>query len=222
MKKAILFGSIGTLAETSHLQRHAFNGAFAEAGLDWHWDEHTYHGLLKRSGGKQRIEAYAQSVGMNVDAAQLHARKSALFQEALSDTELPLRPGVQSMLVEAQARRIPVALATCTSRSNIGGILQATGLSEGTFACIVDRSIIQEAKPAPDAFTKALELLELNASDAVAIEDNPDGARAALDAGLACVVTAGAAHQESLFPPEAIMTSLVTFEQLGMASNTQS
>ena len=36
--KAILFGSIGTLIETSDLQREAFNQAFKEAGLDWYWD----------------------------------------------------------------------------------------------------------------------------------------------------------------------------------------
>lgn len=32
--KAILFGSIGTLIETSDLQRESFNEAFKEAGLD--------------------------------------------------------------------------------------------------------------------------------------------------------------------------------------------
>ena len=33
--KAILFGSIATLIETSDLQREAFNQAFKEAGLNW-------------------------------------------------------------------------------------------------------------------------------------------------------------------------------------------
>ena len=37
--KAILFGSIGTLAETSDLQRNAFNEAFKISGLNWFWDE---------------------------------------------------------------------------------------------------------------------------------------------------------------------------------------
>ena len=35
--KAILFGSIGTIVETSELQRKSFNQAFSEAGLDWNW-----------------------------------------------------------------------------------------------------------------------------------------------------------------------------------------
>ena len=37
--KAVLFGSIGTLAETSDIQRNSFNEAFKISGLDWVWDE---------------------------------------------------------------------------------------------------------------------------------------------------------------------------------------
>ena len=36
--KALLFGSIGTLIESSNIQRNSFNEAFKEAGLDWYWD----------------------------------------------------------------------------------------------------------------------------------------------------------------------------------------
>ena len=58
--KAILFGSIGTLIETSDLQREAFNQAFKEAGLDWYWDQEDYTKLLKKSGGTKRIEDFAE------------------------------------------------------------------------------------------------------------------------------------------------------------------
>ena len=36
--KALIFGSIGTLIESSNIQRNSFNEAFKEAGLDWYWD----------------------------------------------------------------------------------------------------------------------------------------------------------------------------------------
>ncbi len=36
--KAILLGSIGVVAETSDIQRRAYNTAFKEAGLDWVWE----------------------------------------------------------------------------------------------------------------------------------------------------------------------------------------
>ena len=49
--KAVLFGSIGTLIETSDIQRKSFNLAFKKAGLDWYWGRETYCILLKKSGG---------------------------------------------------------------------------------------------------------------------------------------------------------------------------
>ena len=56
--KAILFGSIGTLIESSNIQRNSFNEAFKEAGLDWYWDEQDYKILLKKSGGTKRVEDF--------------------------------------------------------------------------------------------------------------------------------------------------------------------
>ena len=46
--KALLFGSIGTLIESSNIQRNSFNEAFKEAGLEWYWDdnERVYTPLL--------------------------------------------------------------------------------------------------------------------------------------------------------------------------------
>jgi phosphoglycolate phosphatase-like HAD superfamily hydrolase len=58
---AVLFGSIGALADTSELQREAFNDAFRAHGLDWTWSRDEYQQLLAESGGEQRIAAYAES-----------------------------------------------------------------------------------------------------------------------------------------------------------------
>jgi phosphoglycolate phosphatase-like HAD superfamily hydrolase len=60
---AILFGSIGTIADTSELQRQAFNQAFKAHGLDWCWDREEYLTLLEKSGGQKRIADYAGSTG---------------------------------------------------------------------------------------------------------------------------------------------------------------
>lgn len=57
--KALVFGSIGTIVETSRLQHDAFHAAFAQHDLDWHWDLPTYQEMLKISGGAKRISAFA-------------------------------------------------------------------------------------------------------------------------------------------------------------------
>ena len=65
--KAIIFGSIGTLVETSDIQRQSFNQAFKEIGLDWYWDKNNYKNLLKKSGGRNRVEYFANINQNTVD-----------------------------------------------------------------------------------------------------------------------------------------------------------
>ena len=58
--KALLFGSIGSIVETSEIQRKSFNKAFKKYGLDWNWTKREYLSLLNKSGGKDRISRYAK------------------------------------------------------------------------------------------------------------------------------------------------------------------
>ncbi|NBB98228.1 MAG: HAD-IA family hydrolase [Alphaproteobacteria bacterium] len=196
--KALIFGSIGTLAETSHLQRKAFNDAFAAHGLNWNWDEDTYATLLRRAGGRDRIARFAQAQGETVDAASLHKLKSRLFQQALA-RGVSLRPGVAETLALARARGWRLALATSTSAANVDAVLSATGLTRADFATVLDATHALPAKPAPDVFHAALAALDLQAQDALAIEDNPDGFHAARAAGLACLAVPGALHATADF-----------------------
>ena len=82
--KAILLGSIGTVADTSDMQLDAFNQAFKMHGLAWTWSPDEYSKMLKVSGGTKRIQQYAYSLGEEVNAAQIHLTKTQIFQSTLS------------------------------------------------------------------------------------------------------------------------------------------
>lgn len=170
---AILFGSMGTLVETSEMQRQAFNDAFAEAGLDWDWDVETYRRLLERPGGQARIERYAAERGESVDAAALHRRKTALFDREIEEGALELRPGVLDVLDMARDVEIPVGLATSTSRENLDVMFSATTgqLTEERFAFVGDASMAARPKPAPDIYLAALKALGIGAAECIVIED---------------------------------------------------
>ena len=56
--KAILLGSIGTVADTSDMQLDAFNQAFKMHNLSWTWSPDEYSKMLKVSGGAKRIQQY--------------------------------------------------------------------------------------------------------------------------------------------------------------------
>ena len=104
--KAILFGSIGTLIETSDLQRESFNEAFKEAGLDWYWDQEDYRLLLKQSGGTKRIEDFAEKNNTTVEAQKIRERKTHIFNQKLLTEQLMPREGVIDVIEYAKNNQI--------------------------------------------------------------------------------------------------------------------
>ena len=79
----MLFGSIGTLVETSEIQRKSFNEAFKKKGLNWYWTKEEYIKLLNKSGGSDRIKEYAKKKNTKVNAKQLRDLKTKLFNNCL-------------------------------------------------------------------------------------------------------------------------------------------
>ena len=108
--KAILLGSIGTVADTSDMQLDAFNQAFKMHGLAWTWSPDEYSKMLKVSGGTKRIQQYAYSLGEEVNAAQIHLTKTQIFQSTLSSEGVSLRQGISAVLDYALTNSIMLCL----------------------------------------------------------------------------------------------------------------
>lgn len=209
MPHTLLFGSIGTLVETSAIQRRAFNQAFKEAGLDWHWDEEVYRTLLQSSGGATRIARYARAREEEVDVDTLHHRKSVLFQSAIIDEGLTLRPGVTEMIGFAKAANYRLGLVTTTSAENIDALFEglAPALLRETFDLITTDAMAANPKPGPDIYQTALLQLGTHPADAIAIEDNIEGFTAARAAGLRTIAFPGKYHETTAFPGAMAMTT---------------
>lgn len=193
MSLAIFFGSIGTIADTSELQRQSFNQAFARHHLDWHWPREAYQTLLAKSGGRQRIAEYAEAAGLTVDAEAIHQTKSEIFQTALQSGMLEPRPGVKETIQQARQSGIKLALVTTTAQQNVSSLLGALGqhIRSSDFDLILDRSCVQHSKPDPEAYCLTLKQLNQSPDRCVAIEDNLAGVESAKAAGLACVAFPG-------------------------------
>jgi beta-phosphoglucomutase-like phosphatase (HAD superfamily) len=138
MLNALIFDVDGTLADTEGVHRDAFNAAFREAGFDWHWSEAMYASLLEVSGGKERIRHYWQLVdpagaaapGAGAAIDDLHALKTRHYDRLAGEGQLALRPGILRLIREAQAARLPLAIATTTTPANIDALLR-TPLGSG-------------------------------------------------------------------------------------------
>ncbi len=98
----------------------------------------------------------------------------------------PLLPGVKAIVDQARAAGMKVGVASSSSRDWVTGHLERLGLLDG-FDCMRCRDDVEHVKPEPDLYLAVLECLGLQAADAVAIEDSPNGIAAAKRAGLLCV-----------------------------------
>ena len=190
----------GTLADTERDgHRVAFNQAFADAGLDWHWDVATYGRLLKVTGGKERIRYFIDSfkpaldAGVELDSfiSALHQSKTCHFIALLQSGAILLRPGVERLLNEARAAGLRLAIATTTTPENVTALLTATlGIESITwFDVIAAGDVVAEKKPAPDIYQYALQKLGLKDSECLAFEDSENGLLSATRAGLKTIVT---------------------------------
>ncbi|WP_298860208.1 HAD-IA family hydrolase [uncultured Sulfitobacter sp.] len=215
--KTLLFGSIGTIVETSELQRRAFNQAFDENDIGWEWDTGTYRALLKQSGGRQRIEDYACERGTAVDATALHARKTEIFNRMMKEEEVLPRPGVLDVVRAAQSNGVRLGFVTSTSVQNTDAVFNALGgaLSRQDFDFVGDAKMVENSKPAPDIYQVAKEILQIDPKTCLAIEDTAVSLAAATAADLNCIAFPGAYADVDEFKSGVIIErNTLSFEQL--------
>lgn len=216
---ALLLGSIGVLAETSELQRRAFNTAFDRFGIDWHWDREGYHQLLRNQGGRARIMAQAEADQKcdEVDVAAVYTVKRGAFRTLVEAEGLIARPGVRDLMSEAQVRGMKTGFVTSTAIDQVETILSGLRkeLSRADFNYIGDRSRVTAPKPSPEIYYDALAELDVQPEQALAIEDTPESAEAALAAGVTVVGFPGCASRDRAFPPGVPVVEFLSASVLG-------
>lgn len=208
--KALLFDVDGTLADTERDgHRVAFNLAFEEAGLDWHWDEALYGKLLSVTGGKERIRHYLDTYNTEFQRPEeltdfirgLHQAKTRFYVQLLAEGRVPLRPGVERLLRSAKEAGLRLAIVTTTTPENVDALLTHTLGKDSLnwFELIAAGDIVPAKKPAGDIYHYTLDKMNLNAAQCLAFEDSFNGLRSACEADLATIVTVNGYTREDDF-----------------------
>ena len=170
--KAVLFGSIGTIAETSELQRQSYNLAFKRLEIECYWNVANYCEMLKVPGGKERIKKFAVPNLSSEQIEKIHDLKEEIYAELIEQEDISRREFVE-VFHHSKASDLQVGLITTTSQNNISALARALEdkVNFSDFDLITTSVDCKTPKPDPEIYQKALCSMGIKPGEAIAIED---------------------------------------------------
>lgn len=183
--RAVLWDMDGTLVDSEKLWDVSMQELYARLGgvLTPEVRESTVGG----SAGSVMATVYSDlgldpdPVAMAESADWLHDRTGELFEAGL-----PWRPGARELLDALLGAGVPMALVTNTRRVLTENALKSIG--KHYFSVSVCGDEVEHAKPAPDLYVRAAELLGFTPAECLAVEDSVTGTTAAEAAGCPVLV----------------------------------
>src|SRR4051794_3337872 len=122
-----------------------------------------------------------QQAGRPIDREDVRERRRKRYHELVFNQTV--LPGVEECIREAKARGLKIGLASASSGDWAPVHLERLGLHVH-FDTIKTAADVERVKPDPELYRAALSALGLDASEAIALEDSPNGIAAAKAAGL--------------------------------------
>jgi HAD superfamily hydrolase (TIGR01509 family) len=188
---AVIFDFDGLILDTELPVFRAWSEAYERVGVapltveEWSVQLGT-HGKLDPLA-ELATRAAARDAPMDATALAVVAERRLQRRDQLLSVET-LRPGVEAWIDAASRRGLAAAVASSSARPWVEGHLARLGVLDRfvAIACWGDRDGV-DPKPSPDLYVEVCTLLGAAPAEAIAVEDSPNGVRAAKAAGLACV-----------------------------------
>lgn len=175
MKKGLVFDLDGVITDTAKFHFLAWRDLGKEIGIDVDLKFNEQLKGISRMDSLERILVHGgrQNDFTQAEKEALAAKKNTHYVELLQDlTPADLLPGVKTFLEEAQAKKVPCAIASASK--NAPFILEKLGVIT-MFASIVDPATLHKGKPDPEIFIKAAEMLGFTPEECVGFEDAQAG-----------------------------------------------
>lgn len=179
--RAVVFDMDGILIETEELWDVVRRSMAVEEGRPWPEDATT---AMMGMSTPEWANYLTDTVGFPGTPEEV-AERVIDGMAARYAVELPVLPGAREA-VRRMAEHHLVGLTSSSPRRLIDLVIRELGLAD-TFTATVSTEEVAAGKPAPDGYLRTCELLGVEPSEAVGIEDSTNGIRSLHDAGIAIV-----------------------------------
>ncbi len=183
--KACIFDLDGVIVDTAHYHYLAWKRLANELGFDLTLEDNERLKGVSRMDSLDIVLALGGLSLTQQEKQHLADKKNSWFVDYVIRM-LPeeILPGVKQLIHELKKQNIKIGLAS--SSKNAQTVIRLLQI-ENEFDAIVDGSMVKNAKPHPEIFLLAANMLGVDAKDCVVFEDAEAGVEAALAAGMKCV-----------------------------------
>jgi len=214
MIRAVLFDMDGLIVDTEPIHFMAFRGMMREYGYE------IDDGLMPGFVGfpeADNIRDLKRIYGLDAPAAEMAARRYALFMKLIRVEPFSVFPGFWELSEEVSRRGLKQAVVSSSTAEQIEVILgrlfetrPELGSPETCFDAIAAGDDIVHNKPAPDIYLYAAERLQVAPQECLVFEDTPPGVQAAATSGMTVIAVPNQYSRTLEFPgARAVVSGLV-------------
>lgn len=181
-KKCLIFDCDGTLADSMRAHSEAYKQAFNHYNIPFSEEEFNLHA---HAGGKNLMQKMITDKGINIDTNLIINMKSEIVSDFFDKYLVP--NDILINLIKEKYKDFKIAVVSNGRKKSITTIIKKIGIYDLVDVLLTAEDVV-EAKPNPAPYLKALELLNINSSEAVVFEDNIVGYQAAKAANIDVVI----------------------------------
>ncbi|HJP82658.1 MAG TPA: HAD-IA family hydrolase [Fimbriimonadaceae bacterium] len=184
MLEALVLDFDGTILDTETPEVDTWRGIFATHGAtfpDEYWINAIGRGADQIT--ESPLELLARLSTRPIHHINVRAEYEKLRLQAIH--ELDCCDGIAELISRIGSRGIPMGVASSSRHDWVDPHLARLGMNQ--FHTVVCADDVERAKPFPDLYLEVCRRLRADPQKSVAIEDSPNGIRAAKAAGLLCI-----------------------------------
>ncbi len=181
--KAVLFDHDGTLVDSEIIHFQLWKEVLKNYQIDYTEDRYRAEG--SGTPTLKNAELLISQYDLSMTPRDLTRIKEETTRKYLKTDRFPLMPFTLDILKYLKEKGFILGIVSGSNRFAVEATVKSHHLS-GFFDILVTGDDVEQNKPHPEIYLKALKQLGLKAEQCLAIEDTENGIRSAASAGITC------------------------------------